>query len=170
MKIITTKNKLASMTIAILLILSVFLSMTSIPIHGQSSEQQVTGPIPDGVTPSDIIEVDAYLSFRPNPIGLNQIFLVNIWVTPPVNEERYHQDYTVTITKPSGHQEVVTIDSYQADATAWFEWIADETGDWTIQFDFLGTYFPAGNYLDGEIVAAGSRNPCRSRYRTHGGA
>jgi hypothetical protein len=148
------KTKFISITATILLMTSVLSSI--IIIHAQSTEQQVTGPIPTGVTPSEIIEVDAYLSFRPNPIGLNQIFLVNIWVTPPINEERYHQDYIVTITKPSGHQEVVTIDSYQADATAWFEWIADETGDWTLQFDFQGTYFPAGTYLDGEIVPDGT--------------
>ena len=156
MKILTKTSKLATIILATLLMLSTFLAMINIPIQAQSADQQVTGPLPAGVTPSETIEVVAYLSFRPNPIGLNQIFLVNIWVTPPINEERYHQDFTVTITKPSGHQEVVTIDSYQADATAWFEWIADETGDWTLEFDFLGTYFPAGTYLDGEIVADGT--------------
>jgi hypothetical protein len=38
------------------------------------------------------------------------------------------------------------MDSYEGDATAWFEWIADEVGEWTIKFDFPGGYFPAGNY------------------------
>ena len=90
MKNLPNKTKSATIILAILLTLSTFLSMISIPIHAQSTEQQATGPIPDGATPSETIEVDAYLSFRPNPIGLNQIFLVNIWVTPPINEERYH--------------------------------------------------------------------------------
>ena len=52
----------------------------------------------------------------------------------------------MTITKPSGQQHIVTLDSYDADATAWFEWIADEVGDWTIRFDFQGTFFPEGYY------------------------
>ncbi|UCC58333.1 MAG: PQQ-binding-like beta-propeller repeat protein, partial [Candidatus Bathyarchaeum sp.] len=32
---------------------------------------------------------------------------------------------------------------------AWFEWIADEVGDWTIRFDFAGTYFPGGEVPGG---------------------
>jgi len=36
------------------------------------------------------------------------------------------------------------MDSYLADATAWFEWIADEVGEWTLKFEFPGGYFPAG--------------------------
>ncbi len=44
------------------------------------------------------------------------------------------------------NEHVVTMDSYEGDATAWFEWIADEVGTWTIKFDFPGGYFPAGNY------------------------
>ena len=55
-------------------------------------------------------------------------------------------DYQVTIEKPSGEQQVISIDSYCADTTAWFEWIADEVGTWRLKFDFLGGYFPAGNY------------------------
>jgi hypothetical protein len=94
-------------------------------------------------TPEVIITPNAHLSFRPNPVGLNQIFLVNLWTSPALHPSRYHPDYTVTITKPSGQEQVVKLDLYHADATAWFEWIADEVGEWTLRFDFLGTYFPA---------------------------
>ncbi len=31
----------------------------------------------------------------------------------------------------------------------WFPYIADQVGEWSFQFDFIGTYFPAGRYLDG---------------------
>ena len=159
-------NKMTTLFFVVLLITSMSVLLTSVAVqaqedtspHGESPQNGAgtPGPLPPGVTPSETIEVTAYLSFRPNPVGLNQIFLVNFWVTPPVNEERYHKDYIVTITKPSGESTQVKIDSYQADATAWFEWIADEVGDWTLQFDFQGTYFPAGSYLDGQIVPDGT--------------
>jgi hypothetical protein len=48
--------------------------------------------------------------------------------------------------KPNGDTEVIKVDSYRADTTAWFEYIADEVGTWKIKFDFKGGYFPAGNY------------------------
>ena len=48
--------------------------------------------------------------------------------------------------KPIGDTEVVTIDSFRADTTGYFERIADEQGTWKIKFDFQGAYFPAGNY------------------------
>ena len=112
--------------------------------HGDEPENGsgISGPLPAGVTPEVYITTSAHLSYRPNPVGLNQIFLVNLWTSPALHASRYHPDYTVTITKPSGQEQVVTLDSYHADATAWFEWIADEVGEWTIRFDFLGTYFP----------------------------
>ncbi len=72
--------------------------------------------------------------------------MVNIWLTPSTANFKHYSDYQVTITKPSGEQQVVTIDSYLGDATAWFEWIADEVGTWTLEFNFPGGYFPAGNY------------------------
>ena len=159
-------NKMTTLFFVVLLITSMSVLLTSVAVqaqedtspHGESPQNGAgtPGPLPSGVTPSEIIDVTAYLSFRPNPVGLNQIFLVNFWVTPPLNVERYHKDYIVTITKPSGESTQVKIDSYQADATAWFEWIADEVGDWTLQFDFQGTYFPAGTYLDGQIVPDGT--------------
>ena len=48
------------------------------------------------------------------------------------------------------------MDSYVADGTAWFEWIADQVGEWTLQVHFPGNYFPPGRYVRGEIVDATS--------------
>jgi hypothetical protein len=115
-------NKVTTLFFVVLLITSMSVLITSVSVqaqdtspHGESPQNGagIPGPLAPGVTPSETIDVVAYLSFRPNPVGLNQIFLVNFWVTPPLNVERYHKDYLVTITKPSGAQNVVTIDSYQ---------------------------------------------------------
>ena len=126
--------------------------------------QQTTGPLPSGVTPDATVDTDIYLSFRPNPVGLDQIFLVNLYTVPAPGSNRMHEDFTLTITKPSGVEIPVKINSYPDDGTAWLEWLADEIGEWTLKFDFLGTYFPAGRYNDGEWVTSGGSNYAESVY------
>ncbi|MCJ7614469.1 PQQ-binding-like beta-propeller repeat protein, partial [Candidatus Bathyarchaeota archaeon] len=147
MQISINKTKLTAIIIMTILMTSAFMLIVNTPVQAQEYAEGVSGPPPPGVTPYVEIDTTAHLSFRPNPIGVNQIFLVNMWVTPGLYSGRFHPDFTVTITKPSGQQPVVVMDSYNADGTAWFEWIADEIGDWTIRFDFLGTWFPNGTYL-----------------------
>ena len=114
--------------------------------------------MPAGVTPDFTTETTAFLSFRPNPVGVNQIILVNLWVTPAINPSRYLKDFKVTITKPDGDTEEVVMDSYRADATAWFEWVVDQVGDWKLKFDFQGAYFAAGNYTTAPGAFGGSGN------------
>jgi hypothetical protein len=158
------KNKLTATIVTVLLIVSSFVLLTStIQAQDVTFAEPVSGPVPDGETPSVYVDVSAHLSFRPNPVGLNEIFLVNIWTTPATYSGRYHPDYKVTITKPSGESHEVLMDSYNADATAWFEWIADEVGDWTIRFDFQGTYFPEG-YYEGLGVFGGGPTLLDSAY------
>ena len=116
-----------------------------------SATQPVSGPLPAGVTPNVTVTTEAHLSFRPTTIGLGQTLLVNMWTNPGTHVERKHQDYTVTITKPDKTKDVIVLDSYVADATAWFEYIADQVGNWTLKFDFLGEYYPAGYYYQGQV-------------------
>ncbi len=104
-------------------------------------------PLPAGVTPGATYETIAYMSFRPNPVGLGQPLLVNLWIQPPIFEGRYLTGYKVTFTKPDGTTEVVgPINTYYGDATAWFEFSPDQIGTWRIKFDFPGGYYPPGNY------------------------
>jgi hypothetical protein len=149
MKIQINITKLTAITIMILLVTSVLLIL-AIPIQAQTlhTSDMDTGsiPLPAGVTPDITIKTDIYLSFRPNPIGLNQIFLVNIWNDPGPSYARFFRDYRVIIEKPDGIQTTVTINSYPADGTAWFEYIADQVGEWKLKFEFDGGYFPPGEY------------------------
>jgi len=64
-----------------------------------------------------------------------------MWISPPIHKSRYLSNYTVTIQKPNGDTEVIKMKSYPADATAWFEYIADQVGVWKLKFDFPGGYF-----------------------------
>ena len=105
-------------------------------------------PLPTGVTPDQTFETVAHLSFRPNPVGLGQPLLVNMWMQPPIQVTHYFKNaFTVTFTKPDGTTDTVgPMSSYQGDATAWFEQVVDQIGTWKIKFEFAGAFFPAGNY------------------------
>jgi hypothetical protein len=120
--------------------------LTATTVNAVTYEDGGSITLPDGVTPDTTVDTTAYLSFRPNPVGLGQTFLVNVWLTPATHVSRYLSDYVVIITKPDGTVENVTMDSYKADTTAYFEYEADQVGTWTLQFVFNGGYFPAGNY------------------------
>ena len=120
--------------------------------------------IPTGVTPDYSAPTFLYLSVSPNPIGLNQYFLVNIWTTPPLEATHYRAGYVISITKPDGTKDSVTIDSYYADTTAWFPYVADQVGNWTFTASWGGAYYAAGNYTSpairsGATMAGGTYNP-----------
>ena len=142
-----SKTKTAAIFALIFLIAS--LSLPSIPIQAQLPEQEggsIPGPIPSGVTPDLLVDTIAFLSFRPTTVGVGQTFLVNMWLNPATHASRYFKDYEVTITKPDGTEDVITMDSFRADTTAYFEYVADQAGEWTLKFDFPGGLFPAGIY------------------------
>ncbi len=104
-------------------------------------------------------EVDtvAYLSFRPTIVGKGQTFLVNIWVTPATHVQRNLTGYTVIITKPDGTVDKVgPLTSYDGDATAWFEYVADQVGNWTLQFVFEGCHCPSFNTTASMFSSAGT--------------
>lgn len=115
------------------------------PIEGQTSNVQSVN-LPTGVTPNITLETEAYLSFRPNPVGLGQSVLVNVWLHPPIYVGRAFKDaFFVTITDPDGDKETIgPMDSFAGDSTAWFEFNPDKLGSWKLKFDFLGQYFPNG--------------------------
>jgi len=144
------KTKLTATIISALLIISAFTLMTNVLVNAQGThtvdEDTRSVPLPAGVTPDVTIQTDIYLSFRPNPVGVNQIFLVNLWNDPGPSYARVLSDYKVTLMRPDGSTEVVVIDSYSADGTAWFEYIANQVGEWKIKFEFPGGYFPPGKY------------------------
>jgi len=149
MRKILNKTKLTSITLLIVLITSSILVLTNISVQAQGTggvEEGGSIPLPAGVTPSFEVDTKAYLSFRPSPVGVNQEILVNMWLEPPTHVVRYHSDYQVIITNPSGQETEIHMPTYRGDSTAWFPYVVDQVGTWTIQFSFPGSYFPAGDY------------------------
>jgi outer membrane protein assembly factor BamB len=125
--------------------------------HGGTTQgpgSGISGPLSSGVSPNFTVDTVSYISFRPTVVGINQTFLVNLFPVPAPNANRNFPDLTVTITKPDSTQQVIKMNSYVADGTAWFEYVANQLGTWTFKLDFPGVYFPAGRYLDGYIINA----------------
>jgi len=179
------KTKLTAIISIVLLMLSAF-TLMAIPLRAQddqphggggtpvpsdwttgnyAEEQAQSGPLPSGVTvDATATGTKAYLSFRPNPVGEGQTILVNMWINPALPRHRNNRDYKITITDPNGIEDVITINSYVADTTSWCEYIVDQVGEWTLKFDFLGMYFPEGQYYNGYIVTNSSGSYYGSAY------
>jgi hypothetical protein len=173
------KRKLLGKIVA----LAVIFFMTSISIT--AAQQQGLGPqgygyytgtnvkdnggsitVPSGVTPDMTVATTPYLSFRPNPVGVGQAIIVNMWMDPGPSVTRYFKDFKVTISKPDGTQEIKTLNSYFADSTAWFEYNVDQIGTYKLKFDFQGAFYQAGNYTmpPGTAYSGYSENYPRSVY------
>jgi hypothetical protein len=155
-------NKTKTFAVIIVVVLMASVTLMTIPTQAQTvyTNQQeggsIPGPLAAGITPGKLEPTRSFLSFSPNPIGKGQSLLVNFWLNPALHVSRYFKDYTVTITKPDGTTEIIKKNSYRADATAWFEYVPDQAGEWTLKFDFPGGYFPPGNYtiFPGAFVGA----------------
>jgi len=145
----------------VIVLLMASVTLMAIPVQAQfgywtnPTNPQSNGSVllAAGVTPDVVFDVVPYLSFRPNPVGVGQTVLVNMWITPGPAVSRYVTGYKVTITKPDGTTDVQTLNSYYADGTAWFEYVVDQVGEWKLKFDMPGAYWPAGNYTIPEGVS-----------------
>ncbi len=127
------KNKKTYAIIVIVLMMSsAFTLFADTPVaEAQLAAQQPSVAIPSGVTANVTAETIAHLSFRPRTVGYGQPFLVNMWIEATTLSASYKhfKAYKVTFNKPDGTKDVVTMDSYVADTTAWFEYTADQVGN-----------------------------------------
>ncbi len=153
MQLSISKTKAATIIIISLLMASA-MAMWTVPVKAAEGPG-ISGQPPAGATYDTVIVVP-HLSFRPTVVGVNQTFLVNIWTTPATHAARNHPNYTVVITKPDQTKDTISLPSYKADATAYFEYIADQTGEWKLQFIFPGTFFPGGTLSGGFMGGSGT--------------
>ena len=153
------------------LMLSMAISIFALPQN--ATAQQYTNiqeggstPLPSGVTPDYSLETSANLAINPNPAGVGQDVLIFLFMMPPIHPSRYYKDMTIKITNPDGQVEVVKKDSFRADTTAYHKFVPDKAGNWTIEFEFPGAYFPPGNYstLPGAWAGAATFNFNTSSY------
>jgi PQQ-like domain len=156
-----TINAAKATTIALIVLMAsiaLAANVANMTVEAQTLSQPVAGPLPAGATPSITITPTAYLAVNPNPIGVGQQLLVNVWNQPPINVARdFENTHLVTITKPDGTTEKFgPLSSYAGDGTAWFTYVPDAVGTWKFKYDFLGMYYPAAYYRQGQVVANGT--------------
>ncbi len=163
MQNLVSKTKAAT-TVILVLLMATGIIMTQ-PAQAQTNIQEGGGgQLPSGVTPDTTFDAFAQLSFRPHVVGVGQTILINMWVTPAIHPSRYFKNFKLTITKADGTADVIIMDSYHADGTAWLEYVADQLGNWTLKFDFQGAYFPKGNYTSTGGAFGGTLNAQQSAY------
>jgi hypothetical protein len=116
----TLRNKSTTAAVALVLMLTIAVTViTGLPIAFAQVERETT----------------AYLSCRPNPIGINQELLVNIWVVP--FDTAGFDNFVTTITDPDGITVTKTQDSF-GDGSQWFTYVPDKTGTWKLKFSWAG--------------------------------
>jgi len=145
------KDKATTTSIIAIVLLMASITLMASPATAQTNLTNLRDggsvPLSSGVTPDVSYDTVAHMSFRPNPIGVGQPLLVNMWLQPPIHVSRFFRGYTVTLTKPDGTKDTIgPMDCFLGDTTAFFEYTVDQIGTWKIQYDFPGGLFPAGNY------------------------
>jgi hypothetical protein len=152
------KNKVT----AIMFLSLLLISASAIALSTNAEVEQIGAPQltpwptapPQGVTPNVTITTTAFISISPNPIGQGQSVLINLWLEPPVQYNRFFSGYTITITKPNNSTETIgPLNSYQGDSTAWVQYSVDQVGTYKFKFNFPGNYFQAGWYYNGIYYA-----------------
>ena len=110
---ILTAFSIALLMISILLFAMPVQAQDEGYLHGspsQGASSGISGPLPAGAKPDLTVDTTAFLSFRPNPVGVGQTFLVNFWLVPAVSAGRVVRGYQLTFTKPDGTTDVINMD------------------------------------------------------------
>ena len=140
LRMLRDKTKVAAIAFILVLTMSATLMAGSV-----ANAQQAT------------IATHAFISVAPNPIGVGQSVQVTFWLNlyPPTaygpSGDRW-QNFTVTITKPSGDTQ--TMGPYTSDpvGSKYFQYSPDTVGTYYFQFSWPGqqiaAYGPYGNYID----------------------
>ena len=83
----------------------------------------------------------AYLSVAPNPVGVNQHLFVNFWLNFPPPTGDYWDNYKVTVTKPDGNNQTLSLgarSSSDAVGGSWSTYTPTAVGNYTFVFEFPG--------------------------------
>jgi hypothetical protein len=88
----------------------------------------------------------AYLSVEPNPVGVNQLLLVNAWLLPlqPTAVDVFH-NLKVTITKPDANTESKTLTTSTV-GSQYFMYVPTQVGNYTFKLTYPGETFTRGGY------------------------
>ena len=131
------KNKAFKTTFAALIMLALLISMMTSAIPAVKAENR---------------QPYAFLSARPNPVGAGQTVLIVMWLDllpglayPGVPTATW-KDYTLTITKPDGTNQTMTMNSDPV-ASQYVTYTPSDIGNYTLQFHYPGETIANNTYL-----------------------
>ena len=80
----------------------------------------------------------AYCTMSPNPAGVGQTVYFVGWIYPPPSPSgQLYAEMKFTVTKPDGTK-IVRTERSSTEATAGFNYVVDQEGNWTLQLSFPG--------------------------------
>ena len=104
----------------------------------------IAAPAANAHDPAWEITTYAYIAASPNPVGVNQLVHVIMWIDQQFkggsiqNDYRLH-DYKLTITKPDDTTETKTWDTiWDLTSAQYTSYTPDQTGEYTFKFEFPG--------------------------------
>jgi hypothetical protein len=154
------KSKIAAISIAIFLIISMGASMLLLPAANAH-------------TPSWNLTTFAFINVAPNPVGVGQKVDVLIWLdktygsNPSLdNNYRFH-NYNLTIIKPDGHIDQKIFDTViDTTSSQYYAYTPDQVGSYTFIFTFPGQYYNttvAGQYDPASVYVGDYFTPSTAR-------
>ena len=102
------KNSRLTVTLILVLLMAFVATIASASVMAQddypgtahtTDRPGVSGPLPADADYDWTFTVAPRLSFTPNPIGVGQELLVNMWVTPPPTADRFMKEDHLTCSK-----------------------------------------------------------------------
>ncbi len=90
------------------------------------------------LSPGTHIPTYANINVAPNPIGVGQTVNVNFYLASPLEDSTGPKNMTVKITDPSGNVEVKGPFTGDTTGGTFFNFVPDQTGNWTFQMFYGG--------------------------------
>ena len=144
-----SKNKIVTILIATLLMISMSTSM-------------IIFPTTNAHTPAWQIPTFAQVTAAPNPVGVGQQALVVMWIdkTPSgallTNNLRWH-NFQLTITKPDGTNTTMTFSTVSdPTSSAYTPYVPDQVGTYTFTFNFPQQLSPTTDIYQNDTYLASS--------------
>jgi hypothetical protein len=126
----------------------------------------IAAPAANAHDPAWEITTYAYIAVSPNPVGVNQLVHVIMWIDQQFkggsihNDYRLH-DYKLTITRPDGTTETETWDIvWDLTSAQYTSYTPDQTGEYTFKFEFPGQEYneyshdPNSDYVNDTLAAS----------------
>jgi outer membrane protein assembly factor BamB len=145
-----SRSKASAVAVSLFLMLAMAVAVVAVPLANAHDPAWTFTTFP-------------YLVVAPDPVGVGQTVAIMMWIDYPLpgasvgNDIRRH-DYKLTITAPDDSKEVMTWDTI-VDTTGvqYVRYTPDQTGTYTLLFEYPKQVFEWGGAYQGDIWNAASK-------------